>query len=173
MVLHWTNLTSFHPGCFVPSLVEIRPVVLEKNISKFRHCIFAISLLSPLRKGQGPSIVQPFTQDAKCRIWLKLDQWFWRRWKPNKFFTTTTMDNGQILIKKAHMNLQLNGTTCNRKTFCQKIKVKFYFSNCSIIYPFTCIVMHKYNLVQCNEPHNWKNINYQSNRTAAHTKSKL
>ena len=32
-------------GCFVPSLVEIGPVVLEKNIFTFRQCIFAISLL--------------------------------------------------------------------------------------------------------------------------------
>ena len=36
----------------MPSLVEIGPAVLEKNISKFHQLhIFAISLLSPLGKG--------------------------------------------------------------------------------------------------------------------------
>ena len=36
----WILLTQ---GCFVPSLVEIGSVVLEKKIFKFRKCIFAIS----------------------------------------------------------------------------------------------------------------------------------
>ena len=51
-------------GCFVPSLVEIGSVVLEK-IFKFRKCIFPISLLSPLGKRQSPSVEQtwiPFTK---------------------------------------------------------------------------------------------------------------
>ena len=30
-------------GCFVPSLVEIGSVALEKKIFKFHQCIFAIS----------------------------------------------------------------------------------------------------------------------------------
>ena len=33
----------FTQGCFVPSLVEIGSVVLEKKILKFRQCIFTIS----------------------------------------------------------------------------------------------------------------------------------
>ena len=45
----------FTQGCFVPSLVEIGPVVLEKKFFKFHQCIFAISLLSPLEKGRGTS----------------------------------------------------------------------------------------------------------------------
>ena len=40
---------------FVPSLDEIDPLVLEKKIFKFRQCIFAISKLSLLEKGRGPS----------------------------------------------------------------------------------------------------------------------
>ena len=54
----------FTQGCFVPSLAEIDPVVLEM-ISKFRQCIFTISLLSPLGKGYDPSFEHswiPFTQ---------------------------------------------------------------------------------------------------------------
>ena len=34
---------SSFKGCFVPSLVEIGPAVLEKKNFKFRQCIFAIS----------------------------------------------------------------------------------------------------------------------------------
>ena len=56
---------AFTQGCFVPSLVEIGPVVLEKKILKFRLCIFTILKLSRFGKGRGPSFEQtwiPFTQ---------------------------------------------------------------------------------------------------------------
>ena len=60
---------SFTRGCFVSSLVEIGLVVLEKI---FRLCkyIFALSLLSPLVKGCGPSYMSyeqswiPFIQEC-------------------------------------------------------------------------------------------------------------
>ena len=45
-------------GCFVPSLVEIGPVVPKKNIFKLRQRIFAISLSSPLEKRWGHSFEQ-------------------------------------------------------------------------------------------------------------------
>ena len=64
--LYWNKLESpSHKGCFVPSLVEIGSVVLEKKIFKFHPCIFTISLVSPLGEGWGPSFEQtwiPFTQ---------------------------------------------------------------------------------------------------------------
>ena len=44
-------------GCFVPSVIEIGPVVLKKKIFKGHQCIFAISLLYPLGKGRGPSFI--------------------------------------------------------------------------------------------------------------------
>ena len=57
--IHWFFIwTNFTQGCFVPSLVEIGLVVLEKKILKMRQCIFAISLLSPLGKEQRPSFEQ-------------------------------------------------------------------------------------------------------------------
>ena len=57
----------------------------------------------------------PSPKDALYQVWLKLAQWFWRRrWKCEKFTTTTTTtttttstDNGQILIRKAHLSLRL------------------------------------------------------------------
>ena len=71
----------FSQGCFVPSLIEIGPVVLEKKIFKFRQCIFAISWLSPLEKGMALYLNQlefPSPKDALCQVWLKLAQWFWK-----------------------------------------------------------------------------------------------
>ena len=48
-------------------------------------------------------------KDDLYQVWLNLAQWFWRRrWKCEKFTTpTTTTDNRQILIRKAHLSLQL------------------------------------------------------------------
>ena len=62
----WLEQTwlSFTQVCCVPRFVEFIPAVLEKRIFKVRQCIFAISLLSPLRKGHGSSFEQtwiPFT----------------------------------------------------------------------------------------------------------------
>ena len=45
----WTNFNLLHPKCFVPSFVEIGPVVLEKKIFKSCQFIFIISkIISPL-----------------------------------------------------------------------------------------------------------------------------
>ena len=58
-------------GCFVPSLVEIGPVVLEKKIFKFCQCIFAISQLSTLGKGRVLHLNKlEFTspKDALCQV---------------------------------------------------------------------------------------------------------
>ena len=60
----WTDFVPFSRGYFVPSLVEIGPVVLEK-IFKSCQFIFIISQLYPLLEGLGPSFEKtwiPFTQ---------------------------------------------------------------------------------------------------------------
>ena len=68
----------------------------------------------PLEKGAALHLNKlefPSSKDALCQVWLKLAQWFWRRrWKCEKIkttTTTTTTDNEQILIRKAHLSLQL------------------------------------------------------------------
>ena len=71
----------------------------------------------PLEKGGAlhlNKLESPQPKDALCQVWLKLAKWFWtRRWKCEKFTTTptttttTTTDNGQILIRKAHLSLWL------------------------------------------------------------------
>ena len=61
---------------------KLSPAVLEKRIFKFRQCIFAISLSSPFEKGIGPSLepICILIQRMLCfQVWLKLVQWFWRR----------------------------------------------------------------------------------------------
>ena len=69
----------------------------------------------------------PSPKDALCQIWLKLAQWFWGKFFFNissmyfryfvvlsplgkglgPSFEETTADNGQILIRKAHLSLRL------------------------------------------------------------------
>ena len=80
----------FTQGCFVPRLVEIGPVVLEKKILKFRKCVFSLFRnYLPLEKGWAlhlNKLESPSPKDALCQVWLKLAQWFWRRrWKCEKF----------------------------------------------------------------------------------------
>ena len=75
----WILITQ---ECFVPTLFEIGPVVLRKKIFQVRQCIFAISLLSPLWKGRGPSFEQtwiPISEGCFVPSRLKLAQWFLRR----------------------------------------------------------------------------------------------
>ena len=126
-------------SCFVLSLVEIGPVVLEKIIFKFCYCIFAISLLFPLEKGQGALQLKKLEfflpKDALCLVWVNLAQWLWRNtWKWEKFMTMTmtTTDNRQIVITKAHLCLRLRWT---KKDICKPT------------YTCTCTCILWYNVV--------------------------
>ena len=73
----------FTQGCFVPRLVEIGPMVLEKKILKIRECVFSLfHNYLPLEKGGALHLNKfesPPPKDALCQVWLKLTQWFWRR----------------------------------------------------------------------------------------------
>ena len=76
----WTWIPSTQ-GCFVPGLVEIGPVVLEKNINIFNIILHFRSYL-PLEKGVAihlNKLESPPPKAALCQVWLKLIQWFWRR----------------------------------------------------------------------------------------------
>ena len=82
----------FIQGCFVPSLVEIGPVVLEK-IEDFFNFVNVFSLfrnyLSLKKDGtlHLNKLESPSPKDALCQVWLKLAQWFWRR----RFFLLSSM----------------------------------------------------------------------------------
>ena len=85
---NWTNINPLHPRIIVPSLVEFGPLVLQKKIFKFRQCVFAIWLLSPLGTKWVPSFEQieiqieiesPLHKYALCHVWLKLAHWYSRK----------------------------------------------------------------------------------------------
>ena len=92
---------------FVPSLVVHGSVVLEKNNSKSRQWIFALSLLSSLWKRLWPFIWTNLKhlnspKDALCQIWLKLAKWFWRRrrnWEKLIRWVTATSSFGSGELK--------------------------------------------------------------------------
>ena len=70
----WTNLNP-HQRIFVPTLVEISPLVLKKTF-KFSQCIFVISLSYPLWKRWDSSFEKtwiPFTQG--CYVPSLVQNW--------------------------------------------------------------------------------------------------
>ena len=81
----WFPITQ---GCFVPSLVEIGPVILKK-IFKVRQYISLFPYYLPLEKGVAlhlKKLESSSPKDALCQVWLKLAQWFLRRrWKCENF----------------------------------------------------------------------------------------
>ena len=93
----WVLITQ---GYFVPYLVEIGRVVLEK--------IFKFSLFPnyiPFGKGPGP-FKFPSPKDAVWQVWLKLAKWFWRRRFLNfvnafsLFHNDLPLEEGLILLLK-------------------------------------------------------------------------
>ena len=75
---HNTNLNTLHPSCFVPSLVKIGSMVLEKNIFKFPRCLFTIPwLFFLLEKGMALHLNKR-ESPPPCQVWLKNGQWFQR-----------------------------------------------------------------------------------------------
>ena len=100
-------------------LVEIGPLGLKKKIIKDCQCIFAISSLSPLEKCMTlhlNRLESPSPKDTLCQIWLKLALWFLRRWNYEKF-TDRRRDDGQQLIRKAHLSLQLRRAKKNNPCY--------------------------------------------------------
>ena len=95
----------FTQGCFVPSLVEIGSVILEKKIFLILSLYFHYFVIISPWKRAGPFIwtnLNPLHPRMLCAMF----DWNWRGWKCEKF--TTTMDNGQILIRKVYFSLWLS-----------------------------------------------------------------
>ena len=89
---------------------------LRSRFLKFVNVFSLFRYYPPLEKGGAlhlNKLESPLPKDALCQVWLKLAQWFWRRKRKYekcttmKTTTTTTTDNGQIMIRKAHLNLRL------------------------------------------------------------------
>ena len=107
----------FTKGWFVPSLIEICTVFLQKKI--FKSNVFSQFPISY-------SFISPTPKDALCQVWLKLTQWFWgKRWKCEKFTTTTTTPLTTLaLCVEASFLPQVQNTF---------LKVKLYVKNLSPI----------------------------------------
>ena len=94
MVLFAKPWVPFTQECFIPSLVEIDPMVLQKNIFIFRQCIFDVGGALHLNELEHPSpkhalchvwlnlgaLESPSPKDALCQVWLNLAEWFLRRY---------------------------------------------------------------------------------------------
>ena len=80
----WSSSTQ---GCFMPSLVETGPVVLEKKVFKYSPYIFIILLLSPLEEGCGPLFV---------KIWIQSTQ---------GCFVSNLVVIGQVVFKRGFLNI--------------------------------------------------------------------
>ena len=67
----------------MPSLDEIRPVVLEKKILNISNIILHFCYnYFPLEIGVAFHLNKhefPLPKNVLCQVWLKLAQWFWRR----------------------------------------------------------------------------------------------
>ena len=62
------------PKCFVPSLFEIRLVVLEEKFLNFVNAFSLFCNYHPLRKGMVlhlKILESPSPNDALCQVWLK------------------------------------------------------------------------------------------------------
>ena len=77
---------SFIQECFVQSLTETGS--LEEDFSNFNIIFSLFHYYLPLEKAMVLYLNKlefPPPKDALCQVWLKLAQWFWRRWKSGKF----------------------------------------------------------------------------------------
>ena len=106
----WTKLNPLHPMMLCAKFGWNWPSGSgEKDFKISSMSFHYFVIISPWERA-GPFIwtkrESPSPKDALCQVLLKLAQWFWRRWwKCEKLTmtTTTTTDNGQILIRKASL----------------------------------------------------------------------
>ena len=69
-----------------------------------KYLLFGKGVPLHLNKLESPS-----TWDTLCKVWLKLAQWVWRRWKCEKLQRRTDRqtDDGRQMIRKAPLSFQL------------------------------------------------------------------
>ena len=88
---------------------------------KFKFSKYISAIISPSEKGLAPHLNKhdiPSPRMYFYQVWLKMAQWFWRRWIYEKCMTVpTTTDNndGEISIRKAHLKLYLMWTKPSSK----------------------------------------------------------
>ena len=108
----WSNFNSLRPKMLCAKF-EIGPFLFKKYILKVCQCIFAILLLSPIRKGRDPSFEQNLNPHHR-RIYfvpslVKSDPMVLEKMNMWKFYSQTdrlTDDERQVIRKTRH-NSQL------------------------------------------------------------------
>ena len=78
-------------GCFVPHLVEICPVVLEKNIflkviNTFSLCWYYLTLNKVMILFFSNKLLSPLHRSPLIQVWLRLVYWislFWKGCRPS------------------------------------------------------------------------------------------
>ena len=124
--LYLNNLIyPFTQGWFVPSLIEIGPVVVEKKILKFVNVFSLFRNYLPLEKGTALHLNKlefRSPKDALCQVWLKLAQWFLRTW----FFLLMYFSNflNYLPLVKNWAFFRTNLNPINPKILC----VKFHWN---------------------------------------------
>jgi hypothetical protein len=99
----------FTQKCFVPRLIEIGLLILEKKIIFFKFNEVLLLLLSSLRKWPVLHLNNsefPLAKDNLCQFSLEFAQRFCRRSRKCKTLNRQT-DDGQQAIRKAHLSFQL------------------------------------------------------------------
>jgi hypothetical protein len=97
-------------GWFVPILIEIGPLVVEKKIFKKFQCIFTLLLLSPLGERQSPSFEQfriPSPQEWFVLSLVKIDPMVLKKKSKIKSLQTDGRTDGRRAIRIAHLSFQL------------------------------------------------------------------
>jgi hypothetical protein len=69
----------FTQGWFIPSLIEISLLVLEKNILKIFNVFLLFCYLEKGNPFHLNNLESPPPKDDLSQVWLKLAQGFWRR----------------------------------------------------------------------------------------------
>ena len=95
VTLHFNKLESPSPkDALCQVCLKLAQWFLRRRFLKFVNVFLQFLYYLPLEKGGAlhmNKFESPSPKDALCHVWLKWDQWFWRRrWKCEKFMTTTT-----------------------------------------------------------------------------------
>ena len=118
--LHLNKLESPSPKVALCQVwLKLAQWFRRRRLLNFAMYFCYLVIISLMEKGWAlhlNKLESPSPKDAVCQVCLKLAQWFWRRCKCEKITTTTTTmtttttrttDNGQILIRIAHLSLRL------------------------------------------------------------------
>ena len=103
------NVTNCIKSHFVPSLVEIGPIVLQKTILKFHQCFFWGSVIISPWKWAWLFIwinLNPLVDlDGLWQVWLKLSLCFWRKQFLN--FLHVFLYNSMLERKKCPLHSEM------------------------------------------------------------------